>query len=431
MQEQEGSSPAGRTERARSAAPDLHLLPPGAQPGRAGRAHAAHTRWPDDRRSSAGIPDGRAGAGPAAGARQAQDPRRAHPLPRAAGSPAALERLASVLAVIYLIYNEGYSASAGDSLIRELYSAEGDPPRTPVVSPGAGRAGRVGAAGARRCCTTPGARARTVAGDLVVLEEQALQLQLDRRRLHHRLRHAADHLFPARRPVSAVAGPGTTGAYCVHRGVGRVRLRPDGLALIAFRFIQGAGAALFVPQIFSIIQLKVSPVRPGSGHCPPTRRCCPAAGSSAWSWAASSSPPTCSAPAGGRCSASTCRSGSCWPYSCRGRFRPTARFYFYWADGPGLPTTASAAVLLIVLPLVLGHQLGWPALDGGSLVALAVLLAAVFVRTERACSIRARRASATRPASAPQPGPAQRPFRARPVPGRVRRRCSCSPCTCR
>jgi predicted MFS family arabinose efflux permease len=50
-------------------------------------------------------------------------------------------------------------------------------------------------------------------------------------------------------------------------------------------------------------------------------------------------------------------------------------------DSTGL-VTASAAVLAIVLPLVLGHQLGWPAWTYVSMAA-GVLLAAVFVKIEQ------------------------------------------------
>jgi predicted MFS family arabinose efflux permease len=50
-------------------------------------------------------------------------------------------------------------------------------------------------------------------------------------------------------------------------------------------------------------------------------------------------------------------------------------------DLAGLATTL-AAVLLIVLPLVLGHQLGWPAWTIASL-AVGLLLAAVFVKVEQ------------------------------------------------
>jgi hypothetical protein len=55
-------------------------------------------------------------------------------------------------------------------------------------------------------------------------------------------------------------------------------------------------------------------------------------------------------------------------------------------DLPGL-FTASAAVLLVVLPLVLGHAQGWPAWTWASLAA-GLLLAVGFVRLERAVAAR-------------------------------------------
>ena len=75
--------------RRRSPAADLHLLPPGAGAGSPGRAHAAHPRRPHHRRDRARVPRSRAHHGAAPRAREAQDPQRRHPVPRAAGAPAA------------------------------------------------------------------------------------------------------------------------------------------------------------------------------------------------------------------------------------------------------------------------------------------------------------------------------------------------------
>ena len=82
--------PAGGGRRARRpAAPDLHLLPPGARHQRPGRADPAAARRADHRRDRARLPGARADHGAAAGPGQGQDPRRRDPLPGAQrGRPA-------------------------------------------------------------------------------------------------------------------------------------------------------------------------------------------------------------------------------------------------------------------------------------------------------------------------------------------------------
>ena len=125
---------------------------PASGAGRTGGADAARSVRPDDGRDRQRLPQRRADAGPADRAREGEDPRRAHPVPGAGARTSCPQRLDSVLRVIYLVFNEGYSASSGESLTRRRSVRRSDSSRT--------AAGRIaaGARGDRAACADAAAR---------------------------------------------------------------------------------------------------------------------------------------------------------------------------------------------------------------------------------------------------------------------------------
>ena len=165
-------------------------------------------------------------------------------------------------------------------------------------------------------------------------------------------------------------------------------LAPDSQLLVAFRFAQGAGAAALVPQVFSLIQLRFAG---------------PARARALSAYAAVLSAGAVAGLVLGGAVVSADLFGLGWrpvfginvpigialalavprliPPDERGGTRGARRL-----DLAGL-LVAGPAVLLVVLPLVLGHEAGWPAASFGC-IAAGVVLAAGFVLVERRVAAR-------------------------------------------
>ena len=163
-------------------------------------------------------------------------------------------------------------------------------------------------------------------------------------------------------------------------------LAPDSQALIGFRLVQGAGAAVLVPQVFSIIQLNFTgPAR--------TRAL------SAYAAVLSAGAVTGLVLGGVVVTADLFGTGWRPVFAINvpiGIVLAAAVPRLVPPDAPVGPTkkldlaglgAAACAVLLIVLPLVLGREEGWPAWGFGC-IAAGVVLAAGFVLIERRVAAR-------------------------------------------
>ena len=163
-------------------------------------------------------------------------------------------------------------------------------------------------------------------------------------------------------------------------------LAPDSQALIGFRLVQGAGAAVLVPQVFSIIQLNFSgPAR--------------ARALSAYAAVLSAGAVTGLVLGGVVVTADLFGTGWRPVFAINvpiGIVLAAAVPRLVPPDAPvgrtrkldlGGLAAAACAVLLIVLPLVLGHEEGWPAWGFGC-IAVGAVLAAGFVLIERRVAAR-------------------------------------------
>jgi MFS family permease len=166
-------------------------------------------------------------------------------------------------------------------------------------------------------------------------------------------------------------------------------LAPDSQALIGFRFVQGAGAAVLVPQVFSIIQLTFTG---------------PARARALSAYAAVLSAGAVAGLVLGGVVVTANLFGTSW----RPIFAINVPLGIVLAllvprlvppdESPAEPRAtrsldlagllaAACSILLIVLPLVLGREAGWTAWCSGS-VAAGAALAAVFVLIERRVAAR-------------------------------------------
>ena len=160
----------------------------------------------------AGVPRPRADDGPAARAREGQDPRRRDPVPRPERRRAARAGSRAVLAVIYLIFNEGYTRELGRATGARRPVRGGDPPRPAAGRAHARRAGGAGAARADAARSSRAGAARTTPdGDLVLLRRpgpQPLGPRPDRRR--------------ARRSCGAACAATSPGPYQIQAAINAV-----------------------------------------------------------------------------------------------------------------------------------------------------------------------------------------------------------------
>jgi MFS family permease len=176
-------------------------------------------------------------------------------------------------------------------------------------------------------------------------------------------------------------------------------LAPDSQVLVAFRFVQGAGAAAAVPQVFSIIQLTFT----GQAR---------AKALSAYAAVLSAGAVTGMVLGGVVVTANLFGAGwrpvfainvplgivlACLiprlvpPDQPHAKHETHTTHGTHTTRGPRLDLSglivAVPAVLLVVLPLVLGREAGWPPWCPGAIAAGAVL-AVVFVRVERRVAVR-------------------------------------------
>ena len=129
-------------------------------------------RRADHGRGRARVPGLRGRDGAADRARQGEDPRRADRLRACRATPTCPARLGSVLATLYLIFNEGYAATAGDALVRRELCAEAIRLGARAVRADARRARGARPARADAAARLAPRRARGRGGRLVLLADQ-------------------------------------------------------------------------------------------------------------------------------------------------------------------------------------------------------------------------------------------------------------------